>query len=436
MATADPGAFGRLLRRHRLRTGLTQRVLADLSTVSIRAIRDLEQGKARRPRQDTVRLIADGLRLSRQARRDLELAADERRSALALVAHDVRVAAPPPALRATVGREAEVELLATMLATAGGRLVEVVGIGGVGKTCLAGEVAWRLHGQGMPVLWTGVSAVPPPGGERLDQLLWAAVAELVEPAGPPADPGPPPVLADLVELVGDRDTLLVLDGVDAGGLRPDRVAPLLRGCPGLRMLLTARCPSRLPGGRTVVLGPLPAPDPGYPPAPVDGPAVRLFLDAARRSRPGWLLSAAELPVVAEICWLLDGLPVALEAAASWLAVYDLDLLLTVLRGDPAGMFDHLAATDGDGAVRERLDSCLRALPEAERGVLGRLCELDREISLDDVVALTGRSQLDCGRLVRRLLMAGVLRSRPDQSRFQVLNLVRDLCRATAAAVGR
>lgn len=68
-------AIGALIRGHRLRIGLTQRELADLSTISVRAIRDLEKGKALRPRADTVRLIADGLRLGPRARAALEDAA-------------------------------------------------------------------------------------------------------------------------------------------------------------------------------------------------------------------------------------------------------------------------------------------------------------------------------------------------------------------------
>ncbi|MER6668286.1 helix-turn-helix transcriptional regulator [Amycolatopsis japonica] len=75
-ADEGPARFGRLLRSHRNSLGATQRLLAARSTVSVRAIRDLEHGRVDRPRRDTVRLIAAGLGLSGQARADFERAAE------------------------------------------------------------------------------------------------------------------------------------------------------------------------------------------------------------------------------------------------------------------------------------------------------------------------------------------------------------------------
>lgn len=73
--------FSELLRSHRQRLGTTQRQLAASSMVSVRAIRDLENGRISRPRRDTVRLIAAGLGLSGQARTDFERAAAGERAA-------------------------------------------------------------------------------------------------------------------------------------------------------------------------------------------------------------------------------------------------------------------------------------------------------------------------------------------------------------------
>ncbi|MEJ8641449.1 helix-turn-helix transcriptional regulator [Streptomyces sp. MS1.HAVA.3] len=66
--------FGELLRIRRERVGLTQQVLADHATLSVRAIRDMESGRVQRPRQETVRLLADALRLEGPNRSNFEAA--------------------------------------------------------------------------------------------------------------------------------------------------------------------------------------------------------------------------------------------------------------------------------------------------------------------------------------------------------------------------
>ncbi|MGW2546516.1 helix-turn-helix domain-containing protein, partial [Kitasatospora sp. NPDC001574] len=66
--------FGEVLRIRRERVGLTQQVLADHATLSVRAIRDMESGRVQRPRQETVRLLADALRLEGRHRTAFALA--------------------------------------------------------------------------------------------------------------------------------------------------------------------------------------------------------------------------------------------------------------------------------------------------------------------------------------------------------------------------
>ncbi|MFJ3904460.1 helix-turn-helix domain-containing protein [Streptomyces sp. NPDC090025] len=74
-ASAPPGPFARLLRTFRSSAGLTQQQLADFATLSVRAIRDLEHGRAERPRRDTVRLLARALRLDPARTAEFEQAA-------------------------------------------------------------------------------------------------------------------------------------------------------------------------------------------------------------------------------------------------------------------------------------------------------------------------------------------------------------------------
>ncbi|MFS8103381.1 helix-turn-helix domain-containing protein [Lentzea alba] len=144
--------FGELLRTHRLDAGLTQQQLADFAMLSVRAIRDLECGRTRSPRAETVRLLAEGLRLDDSSRAHLQQAGGR-------FAGRVSTAPPAPA-SAIVGREAETAALVDLLVE-GERLVTITGVSGVGKTRLALEVVGELHFRhGWSVLWSPGSRTP------------------------------------------------------------------------------------------------------------------------------------------------------------------------------------------------------------------------------------------------------------------------------------
>jgi len=439
-ASEDAPKFSRLIRQYRIRVGLTQRELADLSTISVRAIRDLELGRARRPRQDTVRLIADGLRLGPRARAALQTAADQGRTVWALKAvYDAESPGPPTALDPIAGRESEISVIEGELSSGAERLINVVGLSGVGKTRLALEVATRLHaGVGLPVLWSafsggGTGYRPAGAAESLSDLVRACVDDVFTPggAGNAAVTAPrhddQAGVAAFTELAGDRPALLVVDGAGRREPRIDGLARLLRDCPGLRLLVTSDRPSGVHGERPFLLTPLEPPsgrEERDPETLERVPAVRLFLDRVRRIRPEYVLAPSDVGLVADICRRLDGLPLALQAAASWLLVYDLQTLHRCLETGPANLLDHLAGTDGSFRIREALHRSIRCLPAGDRVLLTALCELGGEFDLGDVAVLTGQSLPDCGRVVHSLLLHGLVRRCYRAGRFVVPNIVR------------
>ncbi|MDX3852318.1 helix-turn-helix domain-containing protein [Streptomyces sp. AK02-01A] len=441
----DAPLFGGLVRRHRGRIGLTQRELADLSTISVRAIRDLEQGKATRPRHATVRLIADGLRLGPRARAELEAAAHQGQGSWALkAAYDAAPPAPPTALQSLVGRESEIAVITGELSSGAERLVNVVGLSGVGKTRIALEVAGRLHtGGGLPVLWSAFRDAAaeyrlPSGVEGLAAVVAGCAGEIF---GPPDTRRSAPETADrpaerddtaaLAELVANRPALLVVDGAGVDEPRVDRLVRLLRDCPELVVLVTSERPYGIPGERPFLLGPLEPPgsqDESDPETLGRVPAVRFFLGQLQRIRPEYRLSVSDVPTVSDICRRLDGLPSALRAAASWLVVYDLDTLRHCLESDPASLLNHFAGADDSTRFQDTLRRRVGHLPPEGRSLLIALCDGGGEFGLDDVVSLTGRSLPDCGRMVRDLLLSGMAHPsyQCGRSRFQVFNLVRAL----------
>ncbi|MER8041391.1 helix-turn-helix transcriptional regulator [Streptomyces sp. NPDC094032] len=477
--TTATAALGTLIRGHRLRIGLTQRELADLSTISVRAIRDLEKGKALRPRADTIRLIADALRLGPRARTALEESVSRSHPGGAGRHLLAERCAPPVPLHPLIGREAEAAILAEELRSGAERLVTVVGLSGVGKTRLALETAARLHGSGFPVLWhTAPDAVtdclPAADEDPLAEVVaecaaylqgagayaagaaadaYAAISPYASPSpyapsdghrpAPGHRPGPaapassfssdlPPV--SLAAVLGDRDALLVLDGVDPARLDFGRLTRLRRELPGLRLLLTADTPWNVPGERLFLLAPLDAPLPAGPAVPgagADAPAVRFLLARLRRMRPELLPDEQTLAHTAWIAHRLDGHPLALAAAASWLSVCDLPTLRGIVETDPVAVLDHLADGHSGSRLRDRVTRTLGALPPEQRDLLTALCAAQDtttapDFGLDDVVRLTGRPLPDGGRMVRALLIGGVIRPSTDHGRsgFRVLCVVR------------
>ena len=153
-------SFGELLARYRKAAGLTQEELAERARLSRNAISALERGSRQKPRRDTVVLLAAALEL-----------ADEERSRLLVAARRHRqlanVTPPPPAEMAgdhavssspqlppsnlphpptpLIGREQEVSQATALLAREEVRLLTLTGVGGVGKTRLALEVASLLR---------------------------------------------------------------------------------------------------------------------------------------------------------------------------------------------------------------------------------------------------------------------------------------------------
>ncbi|MFE6036485.1 BTAD domain-containing putative transcriptional regulator [Streptomyces sp. NPDC056452] len=222
----------------------------------------------------------------------------------------------PVPLTPLIGRSRSLAHLSRLLGQA--RLVTLTGPGGVGKTRLAvaAAAAERDSAQAgeLPdgiwfVEFAGVRA-----GTSADLAQVVAATLGIRDDAPSALPGtgtgtgttsPPHRLAAALR---DRRTLLVLDNcehvVDAAA---ELAELLLRTAPGLRVLATGQEPLGLAGEAVFLVKPLPTED-----------AVRLFMERAAASAPGFPREpdASEREAVAGICRRLDGIPLALELAAT------------------------------------------------------------------------------------------------------------------------
>ncbi|MFE0626231.1 BTAD domain-containing putative transcriptional regulator [Streptomyces sp. NPDC058864] len=217
-----------------------------------------------------------------------------------------RAGALPAQATGFVGRRPEVEAVRALLA--GSRLVTLTGVGGVGKTRLALQVAEE-------------ESAAFPDGAWLVELSSVQEGELVAHAVAQAldlhDWALRPPLQALREHLAGRRLLLVLDTcehlADACALLAET---LLQSAPGIRVLATSRESLGVAGEQIYVVAPLPV-APRDPTASRDGvaDAVALFVDRARAVDRHFALTPLNRAAVGRLCALLDGIPLAIELAA-------------------------------------------------------------------------------------------------------------------------
>ncbi|HYH32083.1 MAG TPA: BTAD domain-containing putative transcriptional regulator [Pseudonocardia sp.] len=302
---------------------------------------------------------------------------------------------PEPARPATrlIGRDPDVAALHRVLAAE--RLVTVAGPGGVGKTRVAAEVA-RGSAAATALLLARVTEPP-----AVPHVL-AAALDLAVVHGD--------VLAACASVLGDRPGLLVIDNCEhlLDAVR-DTVDVLLSACPGLTVLTTSREPLGLPAEYVYRLSPLPLPGPGA----ADGdlphvPSVALFLDRARRVRPGPPPPDA-LRTVAEIVRRLDGVPLAIELAAGRLSTFS----VTDLQQRLDRSLDLLGGAGADArhrTLRATLDWSYRLLGEDERRLFRHLSVFVDGVDLDTAERLAADLGLagDPGTALARLVDASMI----------------------------
>ena len=208
-----------------------------------------------------------------------------------------------------VGRTAELAELRSLV-SGGSRLVTIAGPGGIGKSRLALQVAVEaLDGAGDGVWLVELAPVAEP--ELVARTVAAALQVREEPGRP--------MLDTLVEAVGDRYLLVVLDNAEhVLGAAAKLADVMMRSCPRACLLVTSREPLGV-GGEHVFR----VPSLAVPPADLAAPgrlaafeSVQLFAERAVMYRRGFALDEVNAAAVAAVCVRLDGIPLALELAAA------------------------------------------------------------------------------------------------------------------------
>jgi len=421
------GNFSQVLRQQRLRCGLTQLQLAALSTISVRAIRDMESGRVASPRRATVALLAGALRLTGQARTAFSRAALIESSHLdKMVTESMRIDAPVWTTDGLVGRDHELDAITGLLAAEPRqRLLTITGISGVGKTRLALEVSQRVHAESdSPLLWVPVAEtrgdwIPDPAPPTLIE----AMAELIT--------GQADTSGELAAIIGTAPMIVFVDGIDDVPVRAPALLRLLTDCPQVTVVATARVPLGIRGECVLPLAPLAVPEPGQE-RDLDSlgqiPAVSLLLRQLAPVQPGFRLNPANASMVAGLCRILDGLPAALGLAASRCLMEPLPHLYEQLIDDPRNLHA-LICHHPEPMLYASVLRSIETLPKPHRTLLNRLLQIDDCWTVDDAVGVTGLSQPELTRSLHVLFTRGLLRrvERHGSYFISMLNIVRQAC---------
>ncbi|MGW1587788.1 BTAD domain-containing putative transcriptional regulator [Streptomyces sp. NPDC002386] len=330
-----------------------------------------------------------------------------------------RLPAPATGL---VGREREITEVQRLLGRGG--LLTLTGAGGCGKTRLALAVADRCGDGFRDGAWfVDLSSLTEP--DLVPEAVAAVLGLRLPPSGRAREA--------LLEQLGGRRTLLVLDNcehlIDACAAL---VAQITARCPGVAVLATSREPLRSYGERTFRVPSLGLPDPRRLP-PVGELArfasVRLFLDRAADAAPDFRLTAPNAAAVAQICFRLDGMPLALELAAARVHLLAPDQIAERL-DDALAL---LSRGSRHGATRQQtllatLEWSHRLLDGEEQCLFRRLAVFAGGFSLaaaEDVCAdgVPAGSVLDLlGRLADKSLVC--VEPGPHESRYRLLETIR------------
>jgi predicted ATPase/class 3 adenylate cyclase len=321
-----------------------------------------------------------------------------------------------------VGRRREFAELRGLVGDAATRIVTVTGPGGTGKTRLAGAVALDALAEFSGGAWF-VDLTPISDPDQVNIEVATVVGVSLESGRTPLDL--------LVGTIGRRRVLLLLDNFEHVTSAAHVVARLVERCPRLTVVVTSRVVLSLRDEVVFPVAPLSLPLAATRDAVEQSDAGALFVERARTARPDFRLSDANAAVVAEVCDLVDGLPLAIELAAARIKLFSaeqlrlrLDQRLRVLTGGPGD------APERHQTMRATIDWSFRLLTPAEQVFFRNLAVFSGGATLDAIARVIAPED-EAAETLTALVDHSLVRQSADQHgevRFDILHIIREYAR--------
>lgn len=299
-----------------------------------------------------------------------------------------------------IGRQPELRTIQAYLLDHGSRLVTLVGPAGIGKTRLSIEAVRNIAAQknsfGDGIYFVALARV-----ENLDRLISELASAVTFKLQEQPDPH-----QQLLNHLRTKQCLLVLDNFEHLEDCAPFLSQLLVIASGVQLLVTTHAPLNLQAEQRLFIGSLDYPREDEPAVDVMAySAVELFVETARRIHPGFTPDAVEQQHIVRICQLVQGIPIALEIAATWVRVctcqqiakriaQDLDFLVTPLQDVP----------DRHRSMTAVFEHSWDLLTPVQQKILAQLSVFEGEFSTEAMLAVTGEAFSEFGTLVDRSLL--------------------------------
>jgi predicted ATPase/transcriptional regulator with XRE-family HTH domain len=364
-------SFGYWVRRRRKALDLTQAELARRVFCALSTIKKIELDE-RRPSRQMAERLADCLHVTGLEREAFLAAAhaelvsdrlDQPSDPIFLKAAPSNLSSCQP-LTPFVGCEDELAHISALIQRADCRLITLVGPGGIGKTRLAIQAASNQLDR-YP---DGVYFVPL---AQLDSHAYIPTT-ILEALGLQVPPAQSP-RSYLLDYLRRKAVFLVLDNFEHLFAGVDLLVDILRSAPAVTLLVTSREPLNLRMEHVFDVRGLEFPHDGSAPEIESCDALQLFIQTARRVFSGFTLSGENIVSMAKICKLVEGMPLAIELAASWVRMRT----CTEIESQIESNLDILASTMLDvperhRSIRTAFDFSWRLLSEEEKRVFSAL----------------------------------------------------------------
>ncbi len=329
----------------------------------------------------------------------------------------------PAATTPFVGRNLQIRQLIELISDRDARLVTILAPGGMGKTRLALEVAARL-GQAYV---DGVFFVPLAALSSPDMLVHA-IAENTDYRFQPDSRDP---FQQLLDFLRPKALLLVLDNFEHLLEAAPQVTQILQAAPEVAVLVTSRERLNLNSETVYNISGMSYPLDEAENNIWDYEAAQLFQQSVHRVQPNFDFGEADQPLVARICQLVEGMPLALMLAAAWIEV----LPLSDIAEEISSSIDFLSAEMRDAPQRQWsiqavFEPTWNRLSDSQRAVLMKLSVFKGGFTRRAAQHIAGASLPVMYELVNKTLVVHI-----EEDRYTMHELLRQVAEQKLIAYG-